>query len=50
MLNRKWIDKEAAPVVGEGEVLTDEEAVDEADRFEQKYNFRYEEEYVNLRG
>lgn len=51
VLNRKWVEKENGPsktVIGDEEVLTDAEEVENAERFEKQYNFRYEEEYVYI--
>jgi protein KRI1 len=48
ILNRGWVDKEAKrmPTYDEiiDEIEEDEEAVEEADEFERKHNFRFEEE------
>lgn len=46
VLNRGWVDKksEKTPVLEEVDEEKDEEYLDNVDRFESKYNFRFEEE------
>lgn len=46
VLNRGWVDKksEKTPILQEVDEEKDEEYLDNVDRFESKYNFRFEEE------
>jgi protein KRI1 len=46
VLNRGWVDKksEKTPILEEVDEEKDEEYLDNVDRFESKYNFRFEEE------
>jgi protein KRI1 len=49
VLNREWIDEEKGRVLTYDELVEvseEEDHLEEADEFERKHNFRYEEEYA----